>query len=167
MKSAFSASRKFPEGRPPQNITQYIRNSKPGEKYLIHHQETKRDNSRLRSAPIEDGIYNYIIFYDESPKFILVNPIFNIGTKHYHLRGDSKGHIMAAGELKVEGGKIIFNIESGTYTKVILDRVRNKGAVKSFLIQGVKKILERYSNNVRYTSSILVKYVSMINASSI
>lgn len=141
-------------------VTERIRNREQGKHYYIRHELSHRATNRLRDAPTEDGVYNYIIFYDEPnyiPKFILVNPMLEHGTKHFHLRGDSHLSIFAAGEMRVHSGKIWFNILSGTYTLKILQSVKKKGLVKDYMIRKLREVFRVYSSHVRYTEDKIVE----------
>ena len=141
-------------------VTERIRNREQGKHYYIRHEVSHRATNRLRDAPTEDGVYNYIIFYDEPnyiPKFILVNPMLEYGTKHFHLRGDSHLVIFAAGEMHVSKGRIWFNLLSGTYTLKILESVKNKGLVKDYMIRKLREVFKVYSSHVTYTEDKIVE----------
>lgn len=79
-------------------------------------------------ADLPDGAYLYLIEYSPSENryyksFVMVLNKLESGSRHFQLpTGRNDRLILAAGELSKRGTKVIFNLESGTYTKNLINK---------------------------------------------
>jgi len=86
-------------------------------------------------VPTEDGIYTWIIYSDSSSpneKQFAACKVFSsyeIGTKHNIIayRVGAK-RIYAAGELKLEGGQSVYNVQSGTFMQPMFEARRSRSS---------------------------------------
>jgi len=83
-------------------------------------------------VPTEDGIYTWIVYSTETSeeKQFTASKIlssYEIGTKHTVIayRVGAK-RIYAAGELKIENGQRLYNVQSGTFMKPIFDARKSR-----------------------------------------
>jgi hypothetical protein len=91
-----------------------------------------RTNRLYRNASLNDlpdGIFLYMIEvtttkpYKYYQQFIKVEDKLELGTKHFQIASKIPGRtILAAGELRKEGNKIIWNLGSGTYTRNFINQ---------------------------------------------
>jgi hypothetical protein len=81
-------------------------------------------------ADLPDGAYLYLIEYNPATNmyhksFVLVLNKLESGSRHFQLPIRNQGRvIVAAGELSKKGSQIIFNLESGTYTRNLMTKTR-------------------------------------------
>ena len=127
---------------------------------------TNRNSTRITNSITNSGVYNYIIFYNHKnntfiPKFALVNPMFEKGTKHFHIRDDPNLLVFAAGELQYFNGVILFNILSGTYSLPIIHHAENtnKQKLERYMKETVKEVLSKFCKDVRATNLQIVGQV--------
>jgi hypothetical protein len=86
-------------------------------------------------VPTEDGIYTWIIYSDGSSSTkkqfaaCKVRSSYEIGTKHNVIayRVGAK-RIYAAGELKLEGGQSVYNVQSGTFMQPMFEARKPRGS---------------------------------------
>jgi hypothetical protein len=102
--------------------------------------------------------YTYVITEDGRMSFGMVEDSFEFGVKHMHIAGGRP--VLVAGELEVAAnGSLRFNLESGTFTRHILE---GGGVTENVLAGRVQNILSREvgSSNVTRVggSDILVPY---------
>jgi hypothetical protein len=90
-------------------------------------------NRTLRNtnvADLPDGAYLYLIEYSPASdvyhkSFVRVLDKLESGSRHFQLPTRNQGRvIVAAGELSKKGSQIIFNLESGTYTRNLMNKTR-------------------------------------------
>lgn len=112
-------------------------------------------------ATLPDGVYLYLIEYNPETNryhksFVRVHNLLESGSRHFQLPTRNQGRIIvAAGELSKQGPKVIFNLESGTYTKNLM--VKTKGYVnKKNYIALVKNALANSIPNKNYTNNVLI-----------
>jgi hypothetical protein len=150
------------------DITPYVTNAEKGKRYEMRLEGTNRNSSRITNSITNSGVYNYIVFYNHktntmSVKFALVNPMFEKGTKHFHIRDDPNLLVFAAGELQYFKGVILFNILSGTYSLPIIHHAENtnKQKLERYMKETVKEVLSKAvtSASVRATNLQIVGQV--------
>ena len=113
-------------------------------------------NVNTRTLP--DGAYLYLIEYNPTTNryhksFVQVLNKLESGSRHFQLPIRNQGRIIvAAGELSKKGSVIEFNLESGTFTKSLMNQTKNYIS-KSNYIDIVKNALGK---NLRATNTILV-----------
>jgi len=125
----------------------------------LAHNRTYRNTS---VSTLPDGAYLYLIEYNPETNryhksFVRVLNKLESGSRHFQLPTLNKNRvIIAAGELSKKGSQVLFNLESGTYTKNLINKTRNY-MTNSKYIAFVKNALR----NVRpsYTKNILVPQV--------
>lgn len=91
---------------------------------FFKNEQTKNSKNINHAFALQDGIYTYVIYiHNELTKvrYCAVAPL-EIGTKHFHICSTlpTNASVLIAGELKKSGNKILFNYESGSYSKSIL-----------------------------------------------
>lgn len=117
-------------------------------------------NTNVLSLP--DGAYLYLIEYDPithryHKAFVQVLNKLEAGSRHFQLPMlNTKRVIVAAGELSKKGPKILFNLESGTYTRNLM--AKTKGYMNS---SDYIKLVKNALRNARpeYTFEILVPQI--------
>ena len=124
------------------------------------HLDLTRTYRNTNVATLPDGAYLYLIEYDpESNRyyksFVRVLNKLESGSRHFQLpRG--RGVVVAAGELSKKGAKVLFNLESGTYTRNLVTKT-GKYMNSSNYISLVKNALR--NSKPEYTFEILVPQV--------
>lgn len=113
-------------------------------------------------ATLPDGAYLYLIEYNPETNryhksFVRVHNLLESGSRHFQLPVRNQGRvILAAGELSKLGPKVVFNLESGTYTRNLMARTKNYIKEKQY-IELVKNALQR--PNANYVKNILVPQI--------
>lgn len=145
------------------DITDYIVDADPGKRYEMKILASNKNSSRFTDRLTNEGIYNYIVFYHHkvnkfSIKFARVNPMFEKGTKHFHMRDDPNILVFAAGEIQYRDGVILFNILSGTYSLPIIYHATNsnKKKLENYMKFEVRELLLEFCKDVRATNSQIV-----------
>jgi hypothetical protein len=116
-------------------------------------------NTNVGTLP--DGAYLYLIEYNPETNryhksFVRVHNLLESGSRHFQLPVRNQGRIIiAAGELSKLGSKIVFNLESGTYTRNLMTMTRNYMTEANY-IRLVKNALR---TNMNYVKNILVPKV--------
>jgi len=112
---------------------------------------------------LPDGVYLYLIEYNPETNryhksFVRVHNLLESGSRHFQLPVRNQGRvIVAAGELSKEGRTIKFNLESGTYTRNIMTKTKNRGMTNANYVRLVKNALRNInSNSKNYTTNILI-----------
>ena len=117
-------------------------------------------NTNVSTLP--DGAYLYLIEYNTETNryhksFVRVLNKLESGSRHFQLPILNKNRvIVAAGELSKDGSKVLFNLESGTYTKSLMNKTRNYMNNSSYVA-----LVKNALRNVRpsYTKNILVPQI--------
>ena len=113
-------------------------------------------------ATLPDGAYLYLIEYNPETNryhksFVRVLNKLESGSRHFQLPISNKNRvIVAAGELSKQGSKVLFNLESGTYTKNLMAKTRNYMNNSNY-IRLVKNALR--NTRPEYTADILVPQI--------
>jgi len=108
-------------------------------------------------SAIPDGAYLYLIEYNPETNmyhksFVLVLNKLESGSRHFQLPIRNQGRvIVAAGELSKKGSQIIFNLESGTYTRNLMNKTRNYMGEANY-IRLVKNALRTNRPGVNFTA---------------
>ena len=115
-------------------------------------------NTNVGTLP--DGAYLYLIEYDPEKNkyhksFVRVLNKLESGSRHFQL-AQGKGIVVAAGELSKKGSQVLFNLESGTYTRNLVTKTRNYMSSNNYI--GLVKNALRNSKP-EYTFEILVPQV--------
>ena len=117
-------------------------------------------NTNVGTLP--DGAYLYLIEYDpETNKyhksFVRVLNKLESGSRHFQLPILNKNRvIIAAGELSKKGSEILFNLESGTYTRNLMTKTSKYMSSNNYI--GLVKNALRNSKP-EYTFEILVPQI--------
>jgi len=117
-------------------------------------------NTSVNTLP--DGAYLYLIEYNTETNryhksFVRVLNKLESGSRHFQLPTNNKNRvIIAAGELSKKGSQVLFNLESGTYTKSLMNKTRNYMKNSSYVAL-VKNALRNARPN--YTKNILVPQI--------
>lgn len=134
----------------------YLRQNWKGGRGLLRNQNV---------STIPDGAYLYLIEYDPATNryYKQYAPIVNlleIGSRHFQLPSHVPGRILiAAGEMTKVGGKIRFNLESGTYTRNIMSITNKSGINRSIYRNIVENAFRNAKPNVEFTNKILAPQV--------
>jgi hypothetical protein len=121
-------------------------------------------NRTYRNRNIEklpNGVYLYLIEYDPVANkyhnsFVRVHNLLESGSRHFQLPTRNKDRvIVAAGELSKSDEGIVFNLESGTYTKNLMTKTRNYMGERHY-INLVKNALRNYFPNMKPVKNILI-----------
>ena len=121
-----------------------------------------RTYRNINVGTLPDGAYLYLIEYNPETNryhksFVRVHNLLESGSRHFQLPVRNQGRIIiAAGELSKDGPKVVFNLESGTYMKNIMNKTKNYLG-KNKYIEIVKNALQR--PNAEHVESILVPQV--------
>ena len=119
-------------------------------------------NTNVKTLP--DGAYLYLIEYNPETNryhktFVQVLNKLEAGSRHFQLPTRNQGRvIVAAGELSKLGNKIVFNLESGTYTKNLMTKTRNYMGPKNYIAL-VKNALGNSVPKLNYVPDILVPQI--------
>jgi|694.fasta_scaffold02914_34 hypothetical protein len=111
---------------------------------------------------LPDGVYLYLIEYNPDTNryhksFVRVHNLLEAGSRHFQLPTRNHGRvIVAAGELSKEGRVIKFNLESGTYTRNLMMKTKNRGVTNANYIKVVKNALRNMNANKNYVTNILI-----------
>lgn len=119
-------------------------------------------NTNVGTLP--DGVYLYLIEYNPTTNryhksFVRVHNLLESGSRHFQLPVRNQGRvIVAAGELSKQGSKVVFNLESGTYTRNLMTKTKNYMTNKSYIAL-VKNALQNSIPNMNYINKILIPAV--------
>jgi hypothetical protein len=131
-------------------------------------------NKKIEVKPVtelDDGNYLYVIERDSGGKFVVrfspVHDYRELGSRHFLIPNYNKPNsvILAAGELRKEGTRVRFNLESGTIMRRLMNIYKNSGVIKPGqnigVINFVREVLEdqvskNSSYSVSFTREILV-----------
>lgn len=107
---------------------------------------------------LPNGLYSFLIESKNGvifTKFIPYTDALEFGTKHMYMRNsNNSSFILAAGELKKSCSSITFNLQSGTFSKKIINNLVSNGFNNSILVNVVKSQLSALgSSNHRFTSN--------------
>ena len=111
---------------------------------------------------LPDGVYLYLIEYNPETNryhksFVRVHNLLEAGSRHFQLPTRNQGRvIVAAGEMSKEGPVIKFNLESGTYTRNLMAKTKNRGVTNANYIRLVKNALRNINANKNYVTNILI-----------
>jgi hypothetical protein len=111
---------------------------------------------------LPDGVYLYLIEYNPETNryhksFVRVHNLLESGSRHFQLPIRNQGRIIvAAGELSKEGRTIKFNLESGTYTKNLMTKTKNRGLTNANYVRLVKNALRNMNAEKNYVTNILI-----------
>lgn len=111
---------------------------------------------------LPDGVYLYLIEYNPETNryhksFVRVHNLLEAGSRHFQLPVRNQGRvIVAAGEMSKEGRVIKFNLESGTYTRNLMIKTRNRGVTNANYIRLVKNALRNINGDKNYVTNILI-----------
>jgi len=111
---------------------------------------------------LPDGVYLYLIEYNPETNryhksFVRVHNLLEAGSRHFQLPTRNQGRvIVAAGEMSKEGPVIKFNLESGTYTRNLMIKTKNRGVTNANYIRLVKNALRNINANKNYVTNILI-----------
>jgi len=117
-------------------------------------------NTNVSTLP--DGAYLYLIEYNTETNryhksFVRVLNKLESGSRHFQLPTNNKNRvIVAAGELSKDGSKVLFNLESGTYTRNLVTKTREYMSSNNY-ISLVKNALR--NSKPEYTFEILVPQI--------
>lgn len=112
-------------------------------------------------ATLPDGVYLYLIEYNPETNryhksFVRVNNLLESGSRHFQLPTRNQGRvIVAAGELSKQGTNVIFNLESGTYTRNLMTKTKNYMTNKNYIAL-VKNALKNSIPSVNYINKVLI-----------
>lgn len=131
----------------------------------------------LETPPQEDGVYLYILWSNEEAQQVFtcckVQSILEVGTLHKIIalrKGAQKIH--AAGELRVQDGRIHFNLMSGSYMRETFQQnglQKRKRAntsscdnedLKTYMIMTLKKILGESAQFIQGRDITLDSYIT-------
>jgi hypothetical protein len=117
-----------------------------------------RNARRLTSFPTENGIYLWIVsvnitnLNDYSTSYVKVNPYFEFGSKHFMIKNRRPNMVvMGAGEMEKNGLNVRYNLLSGTYQRVITDRLLAMGIT-------VDQIETYYKGMVPFAFGVAAQY---------
>lgn len=116
-------------------------------------------NTNVDTLP--DGVYLYLIEYNPETNryhksFVRVHNLLESGSRHFQLPIRNQGRvIVAAGELSKQGTKVIFNLESGTYTRNLMTKTKNYMTNKNYIAL-VKNALKNSIPNMNYINKVLI-----------
>jgi hypothetical protein len=111
---------------------------------------------------LPDGVYLYLIEYNPDTNryhksFVRVHNLLEAGSRHFQLPIRNQNRIIvAAGEMSKEGRVIKFNLESGTYTRNLMTKTKNRGVTNANYIRLVKNALRNMNANKNYVTNILI-----------
>ena len=135
----------------------------------ITYASTKRLKIFNNINKLDDGVYTYIIYMKSNGTdivilFAKVN-IYELGTKHSHIdsyrRENYPSHkLFIAGELKKTGGEIVFNFESGTYTKNKIGNIQHKFVYTGFSRLSLENYVKRIFTGLMKNKTVSVHYTS-------
>jgi len=126
------------------------------------HLAANRTYRNTNVGTLPDGAYLYLIEYNPSTNryhknFVRVLNKLEGGSRHFQLPILNQNRIIvAAGELSKKGPKVIFNLESGTYTKNIMIKTKNYMGRENY-IKLVKNALR--NSRANYVNDILVPQI--------
>jgi hypothetical protein len=116
-------------------------------------------NANVRTLP--DGVYLYLIEYNPDTNryhksFVRVHNLLEAGSRHFQLTTRNQGRvIVAAGELSKLGEKVVFNLESGTYTRNLMSKTKNYMGETNY-IRLVKNALSNSIPKMNYVKNLLI-----------
>jgi hypothetical protein len=111
---------------------------------------------------LPDGVYLYLIEYNPDTNryhksFVRVHNLLEAGSRHFQLPIRNQNRIIvAAGEMSKEGRVIKFNLESGTYTRNLMTKTKNRGVTNANYVRLVKNALRNMNANKNYVTNILI-----------
>ena len=118
----------------------------------------------INVGSLRDGEYLYLIEYDINTnryhkQFVPIINLLEFGSRHFQLPTLTMGRvIIAAGEMIKKGSRIIFNLESGTYTKNIM-KITPYMSVNNY--KSIVKNAFRNASPVNYTNKILAPQIQV------
>jgi hypothetical protein len=121
-----------------------------------------RTYRNTNALTLPDGVYLYLIEYNPETNryhksFVRVHNLLEAGSRHFQLPVRNQGRvILAAGELSKEGRVIKFNLESGTYTRNLMAKTKNRGVTNTNYIRLVKNALRNVNADKNYVTNILI-----------
>lgn len=116
-------------------------------------------------STLDDGAYLYLIEYDPTTnqyykQFVPIINLLEIGSRHFQLPTHTQGRIIiAAGELTKQGRVIKYNLESGTYTRNLMDQTNKHGINRSVYKNIVENAFRNARPTLEYTNAILAPQV--------
>jgi|GEM_PF-5216887 len=117
------------------------------------------DNSKITTLP-RSHYYTYVLTAYGEVSYGLVNDVWEYGVKHFHIA--RLRPIVAAGELFIDAnGQVTFNLESGTFTKNI---IQMKHVPQKEIELGVQRLFVDELGNpdlVRYTDRVLFQQLDL------
>jgi len=111
---------------------------------------------------LPDGVYLYLIEYNPETNryhksFVRVHNLLEAGSRHFQLPIRNQNRIIvAAGEMSKEGRVIKFNLESGTYTRNLMTKTKNRGVTNANYVRLVKNAMRNMNANKNYVTNILI-----------
>ncbi len=116
------------------------------------------ENIKITDLPKSKG-YTYVITQTGELIFGMVDNVFEFGVKHFHIANGRR--IILAGELSVSSsGRILFNLESGSFTRHIIQEWIRRGVsrqeIKRRFISQLIALFETENLNAVYTQTILI-----------
>jgi hypothetical protein len=137
-----------------------------GDKFLfIDLKDLRRDEfieniPLIYEKPTDDGYYTWLIYTEDTKQLFVATKalsILEIGTIHMDIakRVNAK-KIHAAGELKVDGESITFNLQSGTYMKPAMQKKGNRCRTDYFEELVIKKVKMYLGENAKDTEEPLI-----------
>ena len=114
------------------------------------------------AATLPDGVYLYLIEYNPETNryhksFVRVHNLLEAGSRHFQLPIRNQNRIIvAAGEMSKEGRVIKFNLESGTYTRNLMTKTKNRGVTNANYVRLVKNAMRNMNANKNYVTNILI-----------
>jgi len=134
----------------------------------IYYGQTRANLARNRTyrntnvSTLPDGAYLYLIEYDPvknkyHKSFVRVLNKLESGSRHFQLPTNNANRIIiAAGELSKRGSQVLFNLESGTYTRNLVTKTNGYMSSNNY-INLVKNALR--NSKPEYTFEILVPQI--------
>jgi hypothetical protein len=114
----------------------------------------------IYEKPTDDGYYTWLIYTEDAEQLFVATKalsILEIGTIHMDIakRVNAK-KIHAAGELKVDGESITFNLQSGTYMKPAMQKKGNRCRTDYFEELVIKKVKMYLGDNAKDIEESLI-----------
>ncbi|MCC7442308.1 MAG: hypothetical protein IT285_11780 [Bdellovibrionales bacterium] len=116
-------------------------------------------------ATLSPGRYTYVITSDGRMSFGLVDDVWEFGSKHLNIANGRP--VIAAGELQVTpGGRMSFNLESGTFTRHLIAGGRTSTTSMSASVEAVFA-REVGSSNVQYVGESIFRGLRVPSAAEL
>jgi hypothetical protein len=114
----------------------------------------------INEKPTEAGYYTWLIYTANAGQLFVAAKalsILEIGTIHMDIANRVNARrIHAAGELVVDDGTIIFNLQSGTYMKPAMQKKRSRCDHGDFENLVISKIMGFLGDDAKYTETTLI-----------